>query len=369
MKIVTVLGARPQFIKAAVVSRAITEYNKEAYDRKHIEELIVHTGQHYDDNMSDVFFREMQIPKPSYHLGISGGTHGVMTGKMLEALEDMLLKERPDLVMVYGDTNSTLAGALAAAKLNIPVAHVEAGLRSFNMSMPEEINRILTDRVSHFLFCPTKTAVKNLEREGASYWAKAKVYNVGDVMYDAALFYSKLAKPGPIVKELLNRFKDGFYLATVHRQENTDDLVRLKNIMMGLEHIAEQIPIVFPLHPRTRKSMIKSGMRLQNVCYIEPVGYFDMICLLEHCLAVFTDSGGLQKEAYFFQKPCVTLRDETEWVEMVEHGFNLLVGADKEKIIEAEQHFITRIRKFSYNLYGDGKAGTKIVEILVKECS
>lgn len=365
MKILTIVGARPQFIKAAVVSRAIAKYNKEASDRENIEELLVHTGQHYDDNMSDVFFREMQIPEPSYHLGIGGGSHGAMTGRMLEALEWLLVKEKPDLVMVYGDTNSTLAGALAAAKLHIPVAHVEAGLRSFNMNMPEEINRILTDRVSQWLFCPTETAVKNLEKEGATYWPKAQVHNVGDVMYDAALFYRERAKPGSVVASLLNQYQDGFYLATVHRQENTDDVNRLRNIMTALDEIAERVPVILPLHPRTRKYLSEAGLHLQNVCCIEPVGYFDMVCLLNHCRAVFTDSGGVQKEAYFFHKPCITMRDETEWVELVEHGYNLLVGADRDKIIEAEQHFFAKVIDFSDNLYGNGKAGEKVVKLLM----
>lgn len=365
MKILTVVGARPQFIKAAVVSRAIAKYNKEASDREHIEELLVHTGQHYDDNMSDVFFREMQIPKPSYHLGIGGGTHGAMTGRMLEALEGLLVKERPDLVMVYGDTNSTLAGALAAAKLHIPVAHVEAGLRSFNMNMPEEINRILTDRVSQWLFCPTETAVKNLEKEGATHWPKAQVHNVGDVMYDAALFYRERAKPGKLVSELLNNNEESFYLATIHRQENTDDPKRLKNIIDALEEMAEQMPVIVPLHPRTRKHLAELDLNIKRMIIVEPVGYFDMLCLLDNCRAVFTDSGGVQKEAYFFQKPCITLRDETEWVELVDHGFNVLAGASKELILKAESN----INNFDFNkgisLYGDGDAGSKIVNHLL----
>ncbi len=364
MKILTVVGARPQFIKAAVVSRSIAKYNKEASDREQIEELLVHTGQHYDENMSDVFFREMQIPKPSYHLGVGGGTHGAMTGRMLEAIERLLVKERPDLVMVYGDTNSTLAGALAAAKLHISVAHVEAGLRSFNMNMPEEINRILTDRVSQLLFCPTETAVINLEKEGASQWPNAKVHNVGDVMYDAALYYRERAKPGPVVSSLLNQYQGGFYLATVHRQENTDDLIRLRSIMTALENIAERVPVILPLHPRTRIYLSGMELHLQNLCFIEPVGYFDMVCLLNQCRAVFTDSGGIQKEAYFFHKPCITLRDETEWVELVKHGYNTLVGADSDKIIDAERHFIAKARDFSIPLYGDGNAGERILNII-----
>ena len=366
MKFVTVVGARPQFIKAAVVSRAIKQYNQTATAGGHMEEVLVHTGQHYDDNMSEVFFRELQISEPKYHLGIGGGTHGTMTGRMLEALEDLMLQEKPDIVLVYGDTNSTLAGALAAAKLHIPVAHVEAGLRSFNMQMPEEINRILTDRVSSWLFCPTDTAVKNLEREGVENWPGVQVYNVGDVMHDAALFYRERAVAGPIFSELLEQYKDGFYLATVHRQENTDDSQRLKNIMTALDEIAVSMPVILPLHPRTRKHLAAIGLELKHVTCIEPVGYLDMIILLDSCRAVFTDSGGVQKEAYFFCKPCITLRDETEWVELVEQGFNCLVGADQRKILEAEQSFIPKNKDFEVLLYGTGVAGETIVNILQK---
>ncbi|MEN6328397.1 MAG: UDP-N-acetylglucosamine 2-epimerase (non-hydrolyzing) [Syntrophomonas sp.] len=365
MKILTIVGARPQFIKAAVVSRAVEDYNQTVSSEKRIDEIIVHTGQHYDDNMSEVFFRQMQIPFPRYHLGIGGGSHGTMTGRMLEALESLMIDEKPAIVLVYGDTNSTLAGALAAAKLHIPVAHVEAGLRSFNMQMPEEINRILTDRVSHWLFCPTETAISNLKREGVDDWPGVQIKNIGDVMYDAALFYRERSVAGQLVADLLEQYKDGFYLATVHRQENTDDSQRLKSIITSLEEIAERVPVVFPLHPRTRKHLKELGMDMKRVTYIEPVGYFDMVCLLDKCQAVFTDSGGVQKEAYFFHKPCITLRDETEWVELVEQGNNCLVGAERESIINAEQEFIQQTRDFSITLYGDGKAGEKIVKFLV----
>lgn len=366
MKILTIVGARPQFIKAAVVSRAIEDYNKTVSIRELIEEMLVHTGQHYDDNMSDVFFKEMHIPIPRYQLGIGGGTHGAMTGRMLEALEGLMLEEKPDVVLVYGDTNSTLAGALAAAKLHIPVAHVEAGLRSFNMQMPEEVNRILTDRVSHWLFCPTDTAVNNLKREGVNEWSGVQVHNVGDVMYDAALFYRERAAAGQTVAELMERYKEGFYLATVHRQENTDDVTRLTNIITALEEIAKRVPVILPLHPRTRKRLEGLGIETKQITCLEPVGYFDMVCLLDNCRAVFTDSGGVQKEAYFFHKPCITLRDETEWVELVEHGFNCLVGAEWESIIRAEQEFIQQDRDFSVPLYGDGRAGEKIILYLLK---
>lgn len=364
MKILTVVGARPQFIKAAVVSRAINEFNRKKLGEGRIEEVLVHTGQHYDENMSEVFFKEMYIPAPRYHLGIGGGTHGVMTGRMLESLEGLMLEEKPDVVLVYGDTNSTLAGALAAAKLHIPVAHVEAGLRSFNMQMPEEINRILSDRVSHWLFCPTETAADNLEKEGAGEWPGVQIHNVGDVMYDAALFYRQRAVASRVAAELLQLYRDGFYLATVHRQENTDDPVRLMNIMTALEEIAVRVPVIFPLHPRTRNHIIKTGLDMENVNCIEPVGYFDMLCLLDNCRAVFTDSGGVQKEAYFFHKPCITMRDETEWVELVEHGYNCLVGTKRERIIAAEKGFACLARDYSISLFGDGRAGEKIVKIL-----
>ena len=369
MKIFTIVGARPQFIKAAVISRAIEEYNQRTTTKEHIEEILVHTGQHYDENMSAVFFREMQIPEPKYHLGIGAGNHGAMTGRMLESLENLMLDEKPDAVLVYGDTNSTLAGALAAAKLHIPVAHVEAGLRSFNMQMPEEINRILTDRVSSWLFCPTDTAVKNLELEGAADWPGVQVHPVGDVMYDAALFYRERAVAGPLVSGLLEQYKEDFYLATVHRQENTDDPLRLRSIMAALDEIAVRVPVILPLHPRTRKQLTAIGLGLKHVTCIEPVGYLDMITLLAHCQAVFTDSGGVQKEAFFFHKPCVTLRDETEWVELVEHGFNCLVGADQERILEAERIFILKLRNFKVPLYGKGITGKIIVDILTKEVS
>ncbi|MGI6119283.1 MAG: UDP-N-acetyl glucosamine 2-epimerase [Desulfosporosinus sp.] len=410
MKVLTIIGARPQFVKAAVVSRAIDGYNKNCGESQ-IREVLVHTGQHYDANMSDVFFVEMKIPLPDYHLGIGGGTHGAMTGKMLEKLETVMLHEKPDVVLVYGDTNSTLAGALAAVKLHIPVAHVEAGLRSFNMRMPEEVNRILTDRISQVLFCPTETAMRNLEREGIRIaptnvanatlnalngatnapLANAKaaqgealaanaagrnvaaeteksvpvVLNVGDVMYDAALFYQKIAKPSLKTADLLKRLSGGFYLATVHRAENTDDSTRLANIMQALDDISSRTPVVLPLHPRTRKLLVKQGITLSKIKLINPVGYFDMLTLLAICKGVFTDSGGVQKEAYFFRKPCVTLRDETEWVELVENGFNTLVGAQPDKILFAEQALQRDSSNFSKELYGTGQAGELIVKELV----
>lgn len=353
MKIVTVIGARPQFIKAAVVSRALGKMDN-------IEEIIVHTGQHFDANMSDVFFDEMSIPRPQYNLNINGLGHGAMTGQMLEKIEEVLVKEKPDWVLVYGDTNSTIAGALAAKKLHIKVAHVEAGLRSFNMDMPEEINRILTDRISDVLFCPTETAVSNLMEEGYAN-IDCKVMQVGDVMQDAALFYTKKARKPNI--EIPNRFA----LCTVHRAENTDNPQRLNNIFLALETIARQTSIVLPLHPRTRAKLVADGYDFvhSNILFIDPVGYLEMVWLLSYCEFVLTDSGGLQKEAYFFSKPCITMRDETEWTELVENGFNTLAGADPNRIIElASNVSIKHNLNFDMHLYGNGDTGEIIIQNL-----
>lgn len=350
IKIVTILGARPQFIKAGSVSREIAQYQE-------IEEIIVHTGQHYDANMSDIFFDDMKIPRPDYHLDINGLGHAAMTGQMLEKIEEVLLKEKPDWVIVYGDTNSTLAGALAASKLHIKVAHIEAGLRSFNMHMPEELNRILTDRVSTILFCPTNTAIKNLKNEGFDNF-ECKVIKSGDVMQDGAMFYKDLAvKPKCDIKEY-------YILCTIHRAENTDNEMRLRDIFEALNEIGNEKQIILPLHPRTRKIVEKLNISIDNLSIIEPVGYLEMVWLIDNCTLVMTDSGGLQKEAFFFEKPCITLRDETEWVELVENGFNVLVGADKDKMIESYKK-----QKFNYNfdlnLYGGGDASRKIIRELV----
>ncbi len=373
MKIVTIIGARPQFIKAGVISRAIATHNKQGLTEK-VLEILLHTGQHYDANMSDVFFREMRIPKPDYYIGINKGTHGNMTGCMLGKIEEILIKEKPEAVLVYGDTNSTLAGALAAVKLHIPVAHVEAGLRSFNMKMPEEVNRVLTDRISYWLFCPTETAVINLKNEGLfdikrsdAFFGKSLVFNVGDVMYDAAIFYKKIAEPTDFIVSLIDQLKDGFYLSTVHRAENTDDSVNLENIINALEIISEKKPVILPLHPRTRKLLNINNILTKKIRIINPIGYFDMITLLENCEAVFTDSGGLQKEAYFFHKPCITLRNETEWVELVEGGFNILVEANCDKIVYEEKYLNNRKLDYSKALYGRGDTGNKIVKALLKQ--
>jgi len=355
MKIITVIGARPQFIKAAALSREFAKH-------EHIEEIIVHTGQHFDANMSEVFFEEMEIPKPSYNLEINSLSHGAMTGRMIEGIEEILLKEKPDLLLVYGDTNSTIAGALAAKKLHIKVAHVEAGLRSFNMEMPEEINRILTDRISDYLFCPTDSAVNNLKKEGYDS-LDATIVITGDVMQDAALFYAQKSEEKSTIISQLGLQK--FALATLHRAENTDSKERLSQLVEGLNEIHETIcPVVLPLHPRTKAKLAAHGLELK-VKLIDPVGYFDMIELLKNCALVLTDSGGLQKEAFFFRKNCVTMRDQTEWVELIENGVNVLIGADKKKLVESTRTMLNKSSNFDVNLYGNGNASVNIVTELL----
>jgi UDP-GlcNAc3NAcA epimerase len=357
MKIITILGARPQFIKASSVSREIA-LQKEGGVK--IEEIIIHTGQHYDANMSDVFFDEMKIPKPNYFLGIGGKTHGAMTGQMIEKIEEILVHEKPDWVLVYGDTNSTLAGALAASKLDIKIAHVEAGLRSFNMKMPEEVNRILTDRVSNVLFCPTDTAIVNLENEGYVNF-DCKLVQSGDVMLDGAIFYRELAQ-----KPSFN-IKDGFILCTIHRAENTDDEIRLKNIVEALNEISKEKQIILPIHPRTNKILKNLNLNIENITIVEPVGYLEMIWLIDNCSLVMTDSGGLQKEAYFFNTPCITMRYETEWVELLTVGVNILVGAEKIKILNAYSSIFYSYKKENFKkLYGDGKASEIIINTLIE---
>jgi len=356
MKIVTIIGARPQFIKAGSVSREILRQRELGLK---IEEVIIHTGQHYDANMSDIFFEEMQIPKPDYFLGIGGKSHGAMTGQMIEKIEEVCLKEKPDWIMVYGDTNSTLAGAIVASKLHIKLAHIEAGLRSFNMNMPEEINRILTDRVSSILFCPTDTAVQNLKNEGYDKF-DCKIVKSGDVMQDGAIFYKDLAvKPSFDIKE-------NYILCTIHRAENTDDETRLRGIFEALNEIARERQVILPLHPRTKKMVENLQLNIENLTIIEPVGYLEMVWLINNCDLVMTDSGGLQKEAYFFEKPCITLRDETEWVELGECGVNILTGASMEKILETYKANSFSDKEISkLKLYGDGKACSRIVKELV----
>jgi len=357
IKVVTVVGARPQFVKAAVLSRIFEKHPQ-------FEEILVHTGQHFDANMSEVFFTDMEIPKPKYNLDIHGVGHGAMTGRMLEKIEGVLETEKPDILLVYGDTNSTLAGALAAKKMHIPVGHVEAGLRSFNMQMPEEVNRILTDRISDLLFCPTQSALDNLSQEGFDHF-DAKVIRSGDVMQDAALFYAKRSAEK---SNIMSQLPQHFLLCTLHRAENTDNEERLAAFVNGLNRVHKEVaPVVIPLHPRTKSKLAAQNLKLE-VEVIDPVGYFDMIELLKHCQLVLTDSGGLQKEAFFFEKSCLTLRDQTEWTELVQYGFNRLVKPE-ENLTEIAKDALLKQSDFSKELYGRGKAGEEIVESILKHCS
>ncbi len=358
MKIVTVVGARPQFIKAAVVSREIAKHPD-------IDEIIIHTGQHYDDNMSEVFFREMDIPRPDYCLGVNSMGHGAMTGRMLEKIEEVLSNEKPDWVVVYGDTNSTLAGALAAKKLHLRIAHIEAGLRSFNMCMPEEVNRVVTDRISDLLCCPTEQAVANLKHEGFGNFA-CRIVKTGDVMLDAALYYKTYSAQRSDVIARLGLFDSEFVLCTVHRAENTDDPAALGAILSALNDISREMSIVLPLHPRTRKIITANGFELA-FDPIEPVGYFDMIELLSRTRLVMTDSGGLQKEAFFFKKPCVTLREETEWVELIDSGCNVISGTKREQVVSCFKRMRDIKCNFSLGYYGSGKAGQVIVAEMMRD--
>jgi UDP-GlcNAc3NAcA epimerase len=352
MKVVTIVGARPQFIKAATVSRAFAASG--------IQEILVHTGQHFDVNMSDVFFDDLDIPLPKHHLGIGGGSHGQNTGRMIEAVERVLIEEKPDWVLVYGDTDSTLAGTLAAVKCHFPVAHIEAGLRSFNRRMPEEINRVLADHAASLLFAPTFDAVRNLDAEGISH---ELVRLVGDVMYDAALFFGEKAD---IKSDVLTRMvlsKQDYVLATVHRAENTDDIHRLTAIFEAFSLCHQQV--VLPLHPRTRKCMAHNGLKLpSNVLAVDPVGYLDMVMLEKNAALIATDSGGVQKEAFFYRVPCVTLRDETEWVELVEARWNRLASpSDAQNILDSMNAALGSVGE-DVQPYGDGSAATRIAEIL-----
>lgn len=352
MKIVSIVGARPQFIKAAPVSRAL---------RKQHQELLLHTGQHYDENMSKLFFDELGIPQPDINLGIGSDSHARQTAAIMIGVEQYLQQEQPDLVLVYGDTNSTLAGTIAASKLHIPIAHVEAGLRSFNRAMPEEINRIVADKVADLLFCPTATAVKNLADEGIT----NGVFNIGDVMYDAALQFAPIAEQK---SQVLNRLKiepKQYVLLTLHRAENTDSYDNLKHIITALSQAKQRI--IFPVHPRTVKLLKHYQLypmleQAKHVTVIEPVSYLDMIILEKNAEKILTDSGGVQKEAYFYQVPCITLRNETEWVETVADGWNCLVGTDVQKILAALESFSPNGQQQGH--YGNGKASEKLVEIL-----
>ncbi|MCG3202985.1 MAG: UDP-2,3-diacetamido-2,3-dideoxy-D-glucuronate 2-epimerase [Gammaproteobacteria bacterium] len=353
-KIATVIGARPQFVKAAVVSRELRR-------RGGVREILVHTGQHYDDAMSEVFFRELEIDQPQYNLGIGSLGHGAMTGRQLEALESVLVDEGPDVVLVYGDTNSTLAGALAAVKLHIPVAHVEAGLRSFNRRMPEEINRVVVDHVATTLFAPTEAAVTNLRREGIAHSA---IHRTGDVMYDVALYFGRRAATESSVLETLGATPGKYVLATIHRQENVDHPPTLQSIMNGFGGCGMRV--ILPMHPRTRKQITEAGIVVpENLTIIDPVGYLDM-SRLEQCAALIaTDSGGVQKEAFFARVPCVTLREETEWVELVELGWNCVVPPRSAAVIATAISERVGSRGVSASPYGDGRAASAIVDRLI----
>lgn len=381
MKIINIIGARPQFIKYAPISRMVIENNKLAIDESSlITNILVHTGQHYDYLMSKVFFDELGISEPNYNLGVGSGYHGWQTGEMLKGIEDVLLKEKPDWVMVYGDTNSTLAGALAAVKLHIPVAHVEAGLRSYNRKMPEEINRIFTDYASSILFCPTENAVNNLLKEGFSNIinngklieeslnssdstidSAPIIVNVGDVMYDAMLASLEIAQKKSNVLITYDLLPKTYYLATIHRAENADDPERFKNIIEAFVEISRTKQLIWPVHPRNRK-YLKSLTLPSTLRLIDPVSYFDMLILEKNAEKIFTDSGGVQKEAYLMRVPCITLRDETEWVETVESRWNIIVGTNKDKIIEGALTSFSNLVSDSH--YGDGRAADKIIKVL-----
>ena len=362
MRILTIIGARPQFIKAAAVSRLI-HFNND------IKEIIVHTGQHFDANMSDVFFEQMDIPRPNHYLKIANLSHGAMTGRMLEGIEELIQQEKPDWVLVYGDTNSTLAGALAAAKLHLPIAHVEAGLRSHNPAMPEEINRVLTDRVSSLLLCPTETAVNNLEKEGFPYKAITKlrqqIVNVGDVMFDAVLYYRERALK-EVNLETFSLEHQNYAICTIHRQENTDQAERIKSILSALQSIAKDLVVVLLLYPRTKAKISQYNLEsfLENLYLLDPVPYLEMQRLQMSAKVILTDSGGMQKEAYFHRVPCVTLRDETEWVETVNSGYNRLAGAEKDKIVNFYSKK-TEGNESDSKCYGNGKASCKILDRLI----
>jgi UDP-N-acetylglucosamine 2-epimerase len=351
MKVVSIVGARPQFVKAAVLSRELR--------KEHIE-ILVHTGQHYDANMSDVFFQEMEIPKPNYNLNIGSSNHGEQTGAMLKGIEEVLLKEKPDWCLVYGDTNSTLSGALAAVKLHIKVAHVEAGLRSFNRRMPEEINRILTDHISDLLLCPTQTAVNNLKQEGIT----KGVHLVGDVMYEALMWAVEKARTHSSILRDLKLTSKNYMLATVHRAENTDNPERLNNILTAFNQITDTL--IWPVHPRTRKKLIELDWQPEkHIILIEPLGYLDMANLEENARLIITDSGGIQKEAFWMQVPCVTLREETEWVETVESGWNTLTSTNQEKILESINSDCSNLSRKSALL--KGKSPSQIISKLLQQ--
>lgn len=347
MKILTILGARPQFIKAGTLSRYISQVSN-------VEEVIVHTGQHYDVNMSEIFFEELKIPKPDHNLSLGALSHGAMTGRMIEEIEKVALKELPDWIIVYGDTNSTLAGAIVASKLHIKLAHIEAGLRSYNMNMPEEVNRVLTDRISNILFTPTNTASDNLKKEGYQNLDFSKVVFSGDIMYEGAKYYSNFArKPN-------YELPKSFILSTIHRAETTDNEDNLRSVISALNTISKTTQVVVPMHPRTKKIISDKNINIEFKV-IEPVGYLEMIWLIKNCKGVITDSGGLQKEAFFFDKKCITMRTETEWMELIELGVNKLVGYDIEKIISASNK-LDRFPKLDVYPYGHGDTSEIIID-------
>jgi len=352
IKILTVVGARPNFIKIAPL---FEEFKK----HKTIKPILVHTGQHYDFEMSQVFFQELKIPKPDYNLGVGSGSHAWQTAKVMEKLEPVILKEKPDLVIVVGDVNSTLAGALTASKLHISVAHIEAGPRTYDKDMPEEINRLLVDHISDFLFCPTKTAAENLKQEGV----KKGIYNVGDIMYDIFLKHIKVVKKKPKILKKLKLKPKSYFLLTLHRPQNVDNLENLKNILEVIQESKEEV--VFPVHPRTKKQLKKLKIdKFRNLRIVEPVGYMDMLILEKNAKKILTDSGGVQKEAYWSKVPCITLMEDTGWPETVKDGWNILIGANKEKIIKAIINF--RPPKSQHKYFGDGRSVKKIIKILIK---
>ena len=375
MKLVTIIGARPQIIKAAALSRAIRNHYKDQ-----IQEIIVHTGQHYDDNMSQVFFDELQIPRPDYNLHVGSASHGVQTARMTEGIEDILIKEQPDFIVLYGDTNSTLAGAVAAAKIHVPIVHIEAGLRSFNKAMPEEINRIVCDHCSTLLFSPTKAGLENLKREGFPMDSEGpftidnpKVYHCGDIMYDNSLHFADIAETKTDIINQLNLNGKPFVLATIHRDSNTDYPERLSAIFKAIIRLSEECRIVLPLHPRTSK-LLKTNLdeELQkqifnntSISLIPPVSFLEMIALERHARLVMTDSGGVQKESYFFKKPCIILRPETEWVEIVQTGNAILADADESRIRQAWQHFKDNPPTSFPEIFGDGHAAEFMLEKII----
>lgn len=356
LRINTVVGARPQFVKASVVSRKIgLEF------RNRVEETIVHTGQHFSASMSDLFFDELEIPSPKYNLGVQASSQGQMLGEMIKGLETVFETEKPDLVLLYGDTNSTLAGALAASKIHIPIAHVEAGLRSYNIRMPEEINRILTDRIAKWLFCPTQNAVQILEKEGTD---PKKIFLSGDVMFDSVLYFKEKLKPSLRVKELTHHSE--YAVLTLHRAENTENLDAIKALLQSIDNAFDGKRVIFPIHPRTQKLLENSGVQFSNILALPPIGYVDMLYLVKGASLVLTDSGGLQKEAYYLKTPCVTLRNETEWVELVDLRVNKVVGIDPKKVIAAAKELWGQTISHETSPYGDGNSAEKILKILLE---